>query len=153
MNVTNATNRQWTRTNSSPFKGKRITILIVTMQSAKSISRQHLLRLHPRQHKGRLDLDIRTRTHAVARVGRRTTSHWLGRWSGCNDRLPLRYFMEGLRGGQYRQWHDRGKSFLVQFSTRRHLGPWCTNGLFQTSCLIAQSLSPELQTLTPSPMK
>lgn len=69
MNVTNVMSRQWTRSNSSPFKGKRDTMLIVTMRSAKSIARQHLLRLHSQQHKGRLDLELRTRTHAMARVG------------------------------------------------------------------------------------
>ena len=122
---------------------------IVSMYLAKSISRQHLLRFHPRQHKGRLDLDRRTRTHALARVGGGTTSHWLGRWSGGNDRLPLWYFMESLRGGKYRQWHDGGESFLVQFSTRR-LGPCCKSGLSEQTCPIAQSLSPEWQMLTPS---
>ena len=117
---------------------------------AKNISRQHLLRFHPRQHKGRLDLDLRTRTHAVARVGRRTTSHWLGRWSGGNDRLPLWYLLEGLRGSKHRQWHDGGKSSLVQLSTR-FLGQSCMTGPSEKTSCIAQSLNPYWQMLTLSP--
>lgn len=78
MGVTNAMNCQWTRKNSSPFKGKRDTMLIVTMLSAKSIIRQHLLRLHSQQHKGRLDLELRTGTYAVARVGGGAAANRMG---------------------------------------------------------------------------
>ena len=125
-------------------------MLVVTIQSAKSISRQHLLRLHPRQHKGRLDLDRRPRTHAVARVGGGTTSHWLGQWSSGNDWLSLRYFMESLRGSKHRQWHDRGKSFLMQSQQDApyHVArPACPNTTSYST--IAE---PKTETLTPSPM-
>ena len=125
-------------------------MLVFTMQSAKTISRQHLLRLHPRQHKGRLDLDRRTRTHAMARVGGRTTSHRLGQWSSGNDWLPLWYFMESLRGSKHRQWHDRGKSFLLPFERD------ASDHVARAACSNTMSYSTlaELRTemLTPHPM-
>ena len=41
VNGADAMNRQWTRTNSSPFKGKRIALLVFfPMEKAKSISSQ-----------------------------------------------------------------------------------------------------------------
>ena len=123
---------------------------VITMQSAKSLSRQYLLRLHPWQHKGRLDLNRRTRTHVVARVGGRPTSHWLGQWSSGNDWLPLRYFMESLRGSEYRQWHDGGESFPVQ--SQRDASDHVARVACPNTMSYSTIAEPKAEMLTPSSM-
>lgn len=76
---------------------------------AKRFLRKHLLRLHPRQPKGRLNLDRRAGTDALASMGRWTATHWLGQGPCSDNRLSIWYFMEALRGYQHWQWYDSGK--------------------------------------------